>query len=293
MLTYLLVGFLGLVFGSFAGATVWRLRARQLAEDKKEGEPVDAGELKRLKPLLGHGFSNDRSRCLACGHELAWYDLIPLVSWATGKGKCRYCKQPIGWFEPTIELLTAGLFISFYHYWVSGGTVFSIELILWLVALVLLVILFVYDAKWFLLPNIVMWPFIAVSVAVALLQLVMADNFVESALSLLWAIVILAGLYFMLWFASRGAWVGFGDVKLGLGLALLLGEWQLAFLTVFLANLLGTIIVIPGLLSGKLSRKAHIPFGPLLILGFLISLYFGGGIIDATADYISTTLMLY
>src|SRR3954468_7466811 len=82
---------LGLCLGSFAGATVWRLRARQLVEDKAEGEKVDGKEYKKLLPLTQTTTATDRSRCLHCGHTLAWYDLLPLVSWVSTKGRCRYC----------------------------------------------------------------------------------------------------------------------------------------------------------------------------------------------------------
>src|SRR6478609_4310093 len=94
-----ILGVFGLLFGSFAGASVWRLRAWQLVADKKAGdEDVDEAELKQLKPLTKATFRTDRSRCLHCGHELAWYDLLPLASWLSTGGKCRYCRKPIGYF---------------------------------------------------------------------------------------------------------------------------------------------------------------------------------------------------
>ena len=71
MIKFVLVGFLGAILGSFAGAQIWRLRARQLVEDKKAGEKVDQKELKKLSPLIKK-ISKDRSRCLSCGHELKW-----------------------------------------------------------------------------------------------------------------------------------------------------------------------------------------------------------------------------
>src|SRR6476661_6297359 len=107
---YSVITVIGLVMGSFAGAQVWRLRARQLVEDSSNGESVDSHELKRLRPLTGRKTSEDRSQCLSCGHTLAWYDLVPLASWASTQGKCRYCKKPIGKFEPFIEIGTALIF---------------------------------------------------------------------------------------------------------------------------------------------------------------------------------------
>jgi prepilin signal peptidase PulO-like enzyme (type II secretory pathway) len=148
---------------------------------------------------------------------------------------------------------------------------------LWLVAVVMLVILFAYDLKWFLLPDRVMMPLIAVAGLIAITHIAMAGTDTGSALiSMAGGITILSGLYLALWLISKGAWIGFGDVKLGLALALMLGDWMLAFLVLFIANFVGLVIVLPGLLLGKLSRTARIPFGPLLITGGVIVMLTGG-----------------
>ncbi len=281
IIAYVIAGFLGLVMGSFAGAQVWRLRAKQLVEDKAEGEEYDKNEFKRLLPLTKQKLKNDRSQCLHCHHELAWYDLLPLVSWLSTGGKCRYCKKSIGWFEPLMEIGTAVLFVLFYHFW---ATTFDVAvwplLIVWAVILVMMVILFAYDAKWFLLPDKIMFPLIGLSFIVAAWQIFSSPEPVATLLSTGGAILLLGGLYLLLWLVSRGAWVGFGDVKLGLVLGLLLGDWTLAFLTLFLANLLGLLVVLPGLATKKLSRKAHVPFGPMLIVGFFVALFYGYSLIE-------------
>jgi prepilin signal peptidase PulO-like enzyme (type II secretory pathway) len=273
---------LGLCMGSFAGATVWRLRARQLVVDKAEGESVDKTEYKKLSPLAKASPAKDRSRCLHCGHTLAWYDLLPLASWVSTGGKCRYCQEPIGWFEPVIEVGTATLFVASYLLWpyllLSGADIALFTL--WIVACVLLVILFTYDLKWYILPDTIVFPLIAAGGSIALIRLFEADDPLAALLTMFAAVAILSGLYFSLWAVSKGQWIGFGDVKLGLGLALLLGNWESAFLALFAANFIGMVIVLPGLLSGKLSRKAHVPFGPLLITGTVIAFFFGQGIID-------------
>lgn len=291
---YVIMALFGLVLGSFAGASVWRLRARQLILDKKAGEPVDAGELRRLKPLATTSIANDRSRCLDCGHELAWYDLVPLFSWASTGGKCRYCKQPIGRFEPAIEVGSAAAFIVLTYYWTRTYTALDWPMaIVWVLLAVCLIILFAYDLRWFILPDVVMIPFILLSLVVSANNILLAAEPLAVVWSTIGAIAILSGLYLALWLISRGKWVGFGDVKLGIGLGLLLGNWQLALLALFLANFLGTLVVLPGLLSGKLSRKAHIPFGPLLIAGFVIALLYGPYIVTWFTGLTTNTLMLY
>ena len=113
---YLALILTGLCLGSFAGAMVWRLRARQLSEDKAHHEEYDKDEYQRLKKLTTGGAAHDRSRCLHCSYVLRWYDLIPLVSWLSLRGKCRQCHIPIGYLEPLIELGVALLFVLFIRF---------------------------------------------------------------------------------------------------------------------------------------------------------------------------------
>lgn len=302
VLVYVGLAVFGLVMGSFAGAQVWRLRARQLVADAADGElsKDEQKELRRLRPLRDKTFKNDRSQCLHCQHELQVIDLIPLLSWVSTGGKCRYCKKSIGHFEPVIELCTATLFVTSYLLW-PWPLVDAFPFVLfglWLLAVVLFVILFAYDTKWFLLPDVIVWPLAAIGGVFAISQLSGTVDFAKALLSLTGAVAILAGLYAALYYyslwRSRGesTWVGFGDVKLGLVLALFLADWRLAFLTLFLANLIGSLIVIPGLLLKLLSRGAHIPFGPLLIAGFFISFFWGEQIIDWFL-YSGNLLVLY
>lgn len=277
-----ILAILGLMMGSFAGATVWRLRARQLVEDKAAGEKVDKKEHDTLVPLTKRTFANDRSQCLHCGHALKWYDLIPLVSWLSTKGTCRYCYKKIGWFEPLMELGAAIFFVGSFLVWPYpiADTYAVIHFLLWLVAGVMLIILFAYDLRWYILPNRVVFPLIGVSAVVAGLSLFRLHDIGAGLLSLCLSVGILSGLYLILWIASKGAWIGFGDVKLGLALALLLGQWQLAFIALFAANLIGCLIVLPGMFSGRISRKTRVPFGPLLILGAVIAMLWGQSIIQ-------------
>ncbi len=280
LITTLTLAFFGAVFGSFAGATVWRLRAKQLQYDQKNGEDINTREYKRLKPLVNGFGAKDRSRCLHCKHTLAWYDLLPLASWASTGGKCRYCHAPIGWFEPLIELMTAALFVLSYLAWpfALATPLAWLQFGVWLAILVGLVIVFWYDAKWFLVLWLTIWPLLVLGVLFATLHYLQHPS-VSLLLNTLGAVALLAGLYWLLWAVSKGKWVGLGDAQIGAVLGLVLMDWQKAFLTLLLANAIGTAIVIPGLLSGKLSRNSAVPFGPLLIAGALISFFWGSAMI--------------
>jgi len=279
---YLALVLIGACLGSFAGATVWRLRAKQLAYDKEHKEPYDKKEYSRLKKLLGKKTSEDRSQCLECGYALKWYDLIPIVSWLTLKGKCRNCKHPIGWFEPLMEVGMVAFFVLSYIFW-PGGIQSGLEIVhfaLWLVAGVAMAILFAYDAKWFLLPDSAV---IALAIAgLAMVGVIAAENqsIAGTLLNAIGAIAVLGGLYGVLYAVSGGRWVGFGDVKLGFALGLLLGDWKLAAVALFLANFIGCLIVIPPLLTKKLKPGSHIPFGPLLIAGAVLAWFIGGFIVN-------------
>lgn len=278
---FVIAGFLGAILGSFVGAQVWRLRARQLTEDKKAGEKVDQKELKKLSPLIKK-VSKDRSRCLSCGHELSFCDLIPVFSWVIRLGKCRYCKNFIGWTEILLEVVMAGLFVLSIAFWPGSLMDFwqVLLLALWLIGLVLLAILFVYDLKWLLLPDIINIPFIVLGFIFSIINLALSNNLTKSLMSLLGSVVFLSGIYLLLYLFSKyrygeeKTWVGFGDVKLGLGLALFLGNWLLAFAALFAANLIGTLLVLPSMLKGKLQATSRICFGPLLIVGFLLAWFF-------------------
>lgn len=268
--------FLGAALGSFAAAQVWRLRARQLVQDKKEGEPYDKAEHERLKGLAGRSQAKDRSECLSCGHSLSWRDMVPVFSWLALRGGCRYCKKPIGRFELVLELLTAALFAASYLLWPFGldslteWGMFG----LWLAIIVILVILAAYDFKWQLLPDAVNFTFIGLSLAFLVYRWWLHPGQLD-ILSILGSLGFLSGVYAVLYVVSKGAWIGFGDIKLGIGLGLLLGEWSLAFVALFLANLIGVMLVLPGLLNKSLDGKSRIAFGPLLIVGTLLSFWFG------------------
>ena len=238
----------GLVLGSFVNAAVWRIK------NKKD-------------LLMG------RSECTHCHHVLAPSDLIPVLSWLSLGGKCRYCHKPIHWQYPLVELGLAAYFVASLSFWPFGfvGTVPILEFTLWLLAGIPLAILFVYDIRWLTLPDKVTFPLIGLGVAMTILHILTASSVNDFLVNLCGSLAILSGFYLVLYLFSQGRWVGLGDVKLGVGLALLLCDWRLALLAFFLANLIGTVVSIPGLVLKKLQRSSRIPFGPFLILGFVIA----------------------
>ncbi|MEO6109429.1 MAG: prepilin peptidase [Candidatus Saccharimonadales bacterium] len=280
---------LGATFGSFAGATVWRLRARQLKHDKKLGEKVDEKEYKKLLPLAKVKLSKDHSHCLHCDYQLKWYDLVPIVSWLSLKGKCRHCRKPIGYFELLIELSVAAFFVVSYALWPFdlNTSLETARFFIWLASGVVLAMLAAYDIKWFLLPDKLNIVLAGLGVATVVIATQQSHDALATVLSAAGGVGILSGLYLVLYVVSKGRWVGLGDVKLGIGLALLLIDWQLALVALFMANLIGCFIVIPLLVTKKLKRNSRVPFGPLLIAGTIVAQLIGTGIVSL---YLSTLI---
>jgi leader peptidase (prepilin peptidase)/N-methyltransferase len=273
----------GATFGSYGAATVWRLRARQLAADKKAGEDYDKKEYKRLKKIISTPLQ-DHSQCLHCDYMLKWYDLIPVVSWLSLKGKCRNCRKPIGWFEFVMEIGVAAFFVLSYILWPNALTIGldnGLEIahfVLWLAAGVVMAILFAYDAKWFLLPNRLSLALSVIGAGIVGITIAQTGDVTGTLLSALGSVAALAGVYGLLYVVSKGRWVGFGDVKLGVGLGLVLVDLPLAIAALFLANFIGCLIVIPLMASKKLKRTSHVPFGPMLIGGMVVAWFFGSAI---------------
>lgn len=257
--TALCLALLGLTFGSFVNAAVWRIHE------------------KKARSLL-----NDRSECIHCHHKLAWFDLIPVFSWLSLRGKCRYCGKRIE-DTPVAEVGVLLYFLVSFIFWPEPLTsaLAVTDFVFWLVYGVLLAILFIYDLRYMLLPNKVTFTL----VVLAAIQLIVHIGFdPANALTLIadgiLGITSIAGVYLALYVFSKGRWVGFGDVKLGVFLGLALADWKLGLLTFLLANVIGCIVILPGLLTRKLTRTSRIPFGPFLIAGFIVATLFGRSIID-------------
>lgn len=249
---------LGAALASFAGAMAWRLHE-------------------------GRDAIKDRSECEHCHHKLSAWDLIPIASWLWLRGRCRYCGKPIGVQLLLMEIGLAGLFVASYLWWpYDVQTLLGLSLlVVWLLALVLLAILFLYDLRWYLLPDRIMWPLIGLgSIFFVLRAFSLEWPLPQAGFELAGGLLPVAGLYYVLYLISKGAWVGFGDVKLGLFIGLVLG-WQGALIALMAANVIGLLWILPGMASGKIGRHSTIPFGPFLIIGTVVALLWGQPLIQA------------
>ena len=257
---------IGASCGSFVNALVWRLH--QQSKAKKPS--------KELSILYG------RSMCPHCRHALAWYDLIPVISWLMLGGKCRYCGKK---FEdsPLVELIGGLVFATSYLLWPHTVNQNGQWLLLatWLVSSVGLLALALYDLKWQLLPNRIIYPTLGVSALGALAYTIFfSDNLGKSLLLWAMSLAVASGVFYLLFIVSDGKWIGFGDVRLGLVTGTLLAKPQYSLLMIFIASVLGTLVALPDLLRHKKTLASRLPFGPFLITATFIVVLFGPTLLD-------------
>lgn len=282
----------GLILGSFANALVWRFHAQDEVRDELEELRQQKAATKRDKriaaleaqlPMLS--MSRGRSMCSKCRHPLAPEDLVPLFSWLSLGGKCRYCRQAIE-DTPWLEALLPAAFVLSYILWplelVDYGLV---AFVFWLVFLVCFAALTLYDVRWFLLPDRIVWPLVGLAAVQVGLHAIVFDGGWPVVLHALWGIAAASGIFWLLYRLSDGRWIGGGDVKLGLVLGLLVGGPLEGLGLIFLASLFGTFASLPQLLRGKLGRASVIPFGPFLMLAACVIVLFAQRIGDYFGSY--------
>ncbi len=240
----ILLAIVGAGMGSFACCQAWRIRK----SDKSR-----------------------RSHCMNCNYKLKWFDNIPVISWVFLGGKCRKCHKKIGVAEIISEVLLAAAFALSYVFWPwraeldSGNVLAIIRFVLFLIQLVMFMLVAVYDAKWKEMPTAILIASCVIGVAFLCCGGLMLDQLP----SLAGALLILPGFYYLMYKASKEKWVGGGDPILCVALAIMLGDFWLSMFTLFAANVIGSVVMLPVSIV-KRDRRMQIPFGPFLILGFLV-----------------------
>jgi prepilin signal peptidase PulO-like enzyme (type II secretory pathway) len=204
---------------------------------------------------------------MTCGHALAWYDNIPLVSFSVLRGKCRHCAASLSWQYPIIEGVTALVFILIaVHSGITWMTVFA-----WGIGMMMISIA-VYDARWSLLPDNFSYALAGFGAVYAILQGVAWPELLLGAAAGL-------GFFGAQFTLSRGRWVGSGDIFLGGALGVFLG-WRMLGLALLLSYFIGALVAAILLLTKKQTSQSSIPFGPYLVLGGFFAWLYGQQIID-------------
>lgn len=262
----------GLCLGSFVNALVWRVHA-QAAES--------ASKTPKKKYLKNLSISRGRSMCPDCHQTLAAKDLIPVFSWVSLGGKCRYCRRPISVQYPLVEIMTAGLFVTSYIYWPQPLEGLQIgQFVVWLMLLVGFMALTVYDARWMLLPTRIIYPVGALTAVLVGLRVFEGPDQLSVIFSTAAATAIGGGIFWILYRVSGGKWIGGGDIRLGWIFGALVGTPALSFMVIFIASLLGCMFALPSLFTKKLEATSKIPFGPFLVAGTFVVFLFGVKLLD-------------
>ena len=253
----------GLIVGSFLNCVIYRLQTDE-------------------------SFLRGRSFCPRCGHTLSWWDLIPVFSFLILRDKCRYCQKPISFQYPLVELLTGLIFVLILNYelGIMNYDFLNFNFILYSLFLILiscfLIIIFVYDLKHYIIPDKIIYPAIIIAL-IFNLQFLLSKQLQPSGENLLGLVIfknsilsaLVAALFFLLIvLISRGRWMGVGDIKLAFLMGLFLAFPKI-LVALFLAFFIGAIIGIGLIIAGKKKMKSEVPFGPFLVAGTFLSLFFG------------------
>lgn len=238
-----LVILLGLVVGSFLNVVIYRLHK-------------------------GTGFLKSRSYCPHCQHTLGTWDLVPLFSFLFLRGKCRYCAKSISWQYPLVEAGTAICFALLYG-WLGLTPAFFV----YVIYTCFLIIIFVYDFRYYLILDVVSIPLMVIAAALSLFILDIP------AWHLLLGGAIGGGFFLAQSVVSKGKWIGGGDIRLGAAMGLMLG-WRQLLVALFFAYLLGSVIGICLVLFGKKKWQSQVPFGTFLSVATFATFLFGPGIAE-------------
>jgi leader peptidase (prepilin peptidase) / N-methyltransferase len=201
-----------------------------------------------------------RSACMSCGGELAWYDNVPLVSYAVLRGRCRSCGVRIGLLYPAVELATALLVAAcVWRFGLSGRAGVAAFFCVVLVAVT------ATDLTHRIIPNRIVVPAAAIVLA--------AQTALQPSPE--WAIAALAaGLFLFLAALAYPGGMGMGDVKLALLMGAALGKTvSVAMMAGMFAALVPSLYLLAR--HGSSARKMGIPFGPFLALGSVVALFAG------------------
>ncbi len=243
----------GLIAGSFLNCVIYRLELKEFKKEKKS-------------PFKGRSF------CPNCRHILSWQDLVPVFSWLFLKGKCRYCSKKISVQYPLVEIITALLFFFIFRFL---NFEISLLFIFWILISCFLIIIFVFDLKHYIIPDRIIYLAIAITL---FYQLFITYYQGFGNLNYFISAFIASSFFLVIVLLSRGKWMGGGDVKLAFFMGLFLGFPRIT-IALFSSFFIGAIIGIILILFKKKGFKSEVPFGPFLIIGTYIALFWGEEII--------------
>ena len=242
---YLFVIILGGLWGSFANVCIYRL-------------PLDKGVV------------SGRSYCPKCKKQITWKDNIPIISYFLLNGKCRKCKKPISSQYALVEFLSILFFtIIYFLYGITLTTV-----LLMILSLSFIIIFFI-DLKHFIIPNEITFSMMALGFIKSFDPNLnsLFPNYINSLIGGLLGYGIIWSIIYFYKQVRKKEGMGLGDAKLFGVIGFWFGWLAIPFI-IFLSSIIALLSVVPSLLKNSRTMSSQIPFGPYIIIGTLIYLFF-------------------
>jgi leader peptidase (prepilin peptidase) / N-methyltransferase len=223
-----------------------------------------------LRVPAGVSVVHPASRCPRCGHLLAWFENIPVVSFLVLRRRCRKCGAPISWQYPIVELVTCAVFVA-------ATLQFGLSwlLVSRLALACAMIVLFMIDLRHRLLPNAITIPG---SVAGFLFSLVAEPGWVASLIGLAAGGGVLLAIAEAYYRVRHEDGLGMGDVKMLAMIGAFLG-WKMMLLTLVLSSLVGSLVGVGMIATRRGDMKYALPFGTFLAAATIASIFAGDSIL--------------
>ncbi len=245
---YMLAGVGGASIGSFITMLVYRLREKKSI-------------------VFG------RSSCTHCKKNLAWFELIPIISFVCVRGVCRSCEKKIPLRYLLIELATTVLFVLTLYTHLTYSSLPELYIIRDWIIVSAAVFIFTYDALYLEVhPGVT----IGAGVVVGVLYLIGVPSEWKT---LVYGIIVGVGWFTFQYVVSKGAWIGGGDSMIGFFMGASLGLSK-TILALGIAYIVGASYALSLLLLKKKNRKDQIAFGTFLMIGTIIALLWGQPLVE-------------
>ena len=263
------VAVLSLAIGSFLNVVIHRLPKmleRQWRNDLAELNAQEVAGAPRYNLVL------PRSQCPACGHQIRALENIPLVSYFALGGKCSACTAPISPRYPLVEALTGAL--SGYIAWRYGLSWQTLAALVFAWSMIALAFI---DLDTFYLPDDITLPLVWTGLLVN-----MGGVFVDLQSAVAGAVAGYLALWMVFWgykLATGKDGMGYGDFKLLAGIGAWLG-WKMLPVVILLSSFAGAIVGVSMIVFARHGRNVPIPFGPYLVMGGLIGMFWGDALLQ-------------
>ena len=232
---------------------------------------VVALRLNTGKGLMGRSF------CMSCGKTIKSYDLFPILSFLMLRGKSRCCKTKISWQYPIVEFITGLVFLGVFLKFYSLAFVPILVPVFWYLVFCILIVITIYDVRHQIIPDFLSYTFAFLSVLYFVGDKSFATMFSYPEILNLLAGPIIFVVFSLIWFVSKGRWIGFGDGKLALGMGFALGLSQAlsAIAFAFWIGAIWSIFILLfqkfGWFKTKFNLRSAVPFAPFMIAGFFLA----------------------